>query len=96
MAMWVLIKNVYKRECKGKRRKRDNKKGITTLGFGDDDDRNVIRCWRVCAMLFARVSFVTQSLPLVTPLGALYGNSSRKFMIFCAGTSGGQMSQWVS
>jgi len=42
------------------------------------------------ARLFAHVSLITQSPPLVPPLGDLYGNSSRKFMIFCAGASGGE------
>jgi len=40
--------------------------------------------------LFAHVSFIAQSPPSVTPLGDFYGDSSRKFMNFCTGASGGE------
>jgi len=46
--------------------------------------------------LIAGVSFLTQSPLLVTLLGNLHGNSSRKFVIFCGVTSGGKMSRGVS
>jgi len=95
LATWVLIKNVYDRKIKGKRRKRDSKTGITTLGSSNDDNRHSICWWQAHTRLFARVCFITRSLPLVAPLGDFYGNSSRNFMIFCAGTSEARTSQWV-
>jgi len=55
----------------------NNKKGITTLGSCGDDNR----CCILWPTLFAHVSFITRSPPLVTPLGDLYGKSSRKFLI---------------
>jgi len=58
-----------KEEKKEKKRKSKNKKGITTLGSCDANDRSGIFWWWACTRLFAGVSFVAQSLPLVTPLG---------------------------
>jgi len=52
-----------------KKRKRENKKGITTLGTCNDDDRCDILWWRASTRLFAGVSFVAQSPPSVTLLG---------------------------
>jgi len=41
------------------------------------------------AQFFAGVSVIVQSPPPVTPLEDLYGACSRRFVIFCTGTSEG-------
>jgi len=85
---------------RGKVKKREEKKEgqqkqyTSTLG-SCNEDRHGILYWRARVRLFARVSFITQSPPSVTPLGDLYGSSSRKFVSFCAGASGGKTSRWV-
>jgi len=81
---------------KGKKKKKEGKqKCITTLGSHNENDRLGILWWWAHTRLFAGVSFVAQSLPSVTPLGDLYG-ASRKFVIFCAGASGGKALRGVS
>jgi len=55
LSMWVLIKNVYKRESKEKRRKGrgTTKKNVTILG--DDDDRHPLvvgACQALCMCFF--------------------------------------------
>jgi len=90
--MWVLVRNICKRERKGKRRKEKKRedKGITTLGSCNDDDG---WCSPPVAgthtWLFAVASFIVQSPPSVPPLEDFYGACSRKYEIFCAGASGG-------
>jgi len=75
-------------KVKRRKEKGATKRGVSTL-VSHDDTRQDILWWRAHAGSLHMCLF-TQSPPLVTPLGDLYGNSSRKFMILCAGASGGE------
>ena len=84
----------YKRERKGKRiKEKKERKGKKKVLLSQDPVMTMtgvaILWWWEHTQLFAGVSFIVQSPPSVTPLENIYVTYSRRFMIFCTGTSGG-------